>query len=362
MRRRRNDVAVSGFGRFGRDKEFGEVRLHVASYGFSTGKASIAYLCSSMEFFSVDVHYGGSLEGDPPFAYHGGLSASWENCDIDKWSCCEIKDCLEELGVVDYRALWLEELGVVSIHRKRPKRPNVANCICNSRSWNEGFLELVLVFAHWGYWNCIKQGLLLALDELLPGVDQRFCVRHLYNNFRKKFPGIQLKNLMWNAAKATYRQEWERAMLEIRKVNEAAYQYLMQIPPRHWTKSAFTLGPKSDQLLNNMCETFNSVILKAREKPIVTMIEEIKVYLIERWAKNRKDAEKLPSQGVLPKIRKRLEKEFKESGKWLPRWAGEKKYEAQGMQATSEGRRVKLRARRKVPSQGEEQAGQDYAI
>ncbi|KAF7807922.1 Sporozoite surface protein 2 [Senna tora] len=57
------------------------------------------------------------------------------------------------------------------------------------------------------------------------------------------------------------------------------------------------------------------------------MIEDMKVYLMERWAKNRKDAERLPSQGVLPKIRKRLEKEFKESDKWLPRWAGEKKYE-----------------------------------
>ncbi|KAK2456761.1 hypothetical protein QL285_004100 [Trifolium repens] len=31
-------------------------------------------------------------------------------------------------------------------------------------------------------------GLLPAIDELLPGVDQRFCVRHLYNNFRKRFP------------------------------------------------------------------------------------------------------------------------------------------------------------------------------
>jgi len=32
-----------------------------------------------------------------------------------------------------------------------------------------------------------------ALQELLLGVDQRFCVRHIYSNFRKKFPGKNLK-------------------------------------------------------------------------------------------------------------------------------------------------------------------------
>ncbi|KAF7802177.1 Sporozoite surface protein 2 [Senna tora] len=123
-------------------------------------------------------------------------------------------------------------------------------------------------------------GLLSALEELLPRVNHRFCVRHMYNYSRKKFPSIHLKNLMWKAAKATFPQEWERAMLEIQKVNESAYQHLKQIPPRFWTKLAFRPGLKSDQLLNNMCETFNAIILKAREKPIVTMLDDIKVYLM----------------------------------------------------------------------------------
>ncbi|KAF7844296.1 Sporozoite surface protein 2 [Senna tora] len=166
-----------------------------------------------------------------------------------------------------------------------------------------------------------KEGLIPALYELLPGVDQRFCVRHLYK-FRKKLPGLHLKT--------TYPQEWERAIMEIKNVNESAYQHHKEIPQRFWTKSAFRLRPKCDQLLNNMCETFNAVILKAREKPIVTMLDDIKVYLMEKWAKNRKHAEKLQSQAVLPKIQKRLDKEFQESGKWLSRWAREKKYEVKG--------------------------------
>ncbi|XP_057739755.1 uncharacterized protein LOC130956788 [Arachis stenosperma] len=41
-----------------------------------------------------------------------------------------------------------------------------------------------------------QKGLLPAYDEVIPGVDNRFGVRHLYNNFRKRFSGLQLKKLM----------------------------------------------------------------------------------------------------------------------------------------------------------------------
>ncbi|XP_017438224.1 uncharacterized protein LOC108344272 [Vigna angularis] len=44
------------------------------------------------------------------------------------------------------------------------------------------------------------EGLLPAMSELLPGVEHRFCMRHLYANFRKMFSGQNLKNLMWKAA------------------------------------------------------------------------------------------------------------------------------------------------------------------
>jgi hypothetical protein len=79
----------------------------------------------------------------------------------------------------------------------------------------------------------------------------------LYNNFRKRFPGKQLKDIMCRAATATYSKEWERQMKEMRKVNEEAYKYLIKISPRHWSKSRFSPQSKCDALLNNMAETFN---------------------------------------------------------------------------------------------------------
>ncbi|RYR79110.1 hypothetical protein Ahy_A01g003974 [Arachis hypogaea] len=57
-----------------------------------------------------------------------------------------------------------------------------------------------------------QKGLLPVFEEVIPGVDNRFCVRHLYSNFRKKFPGLELKNKMWKCAKASHWQSWEKEM------------------------------------------------------------------------------------------------------------------------------------------------------
>jgi len=65
-------------------------------------------------------------------------------------------------------------------------------------------------------------GLLPVLAELLPDAEHRFCVRHLYNNFRKKYLGKKLKELMWRAAKASYTTSFDREMNEIKKISEEA--------------------------------------------------------------------------------------------------------------------------------------------
>ncbi|XP_014499459.1 uncharacterized protein LOC106760551 [Vigna radiata var. radiata] len=122
------------------------------------------------------------------------------------------------------------------------------------------------------------EGLVPALQELLPGVEQRFCVRHIYANFRKKFPGQLLKHLLWKAASSTHPQAWEAVMREIKDVNADAFKYLLAIPPRFWSRSRFTGKAVCDTLVNNMSEAFNSVILSARGKPIITMMEDIRIW------------------------------------------------------------------------------------
>jgi len=64
-----------------------------------------------------------------------------------------------------------------------------------------------------------SQGILPVTHTLLPKVAHRFCVSHMYANFRKRFPGKNLKQLMWKATSSTYPQD-------------ETFKHLMQIPLR----------------------------------------------------------------------------------------------------------------------------------
>ena len=66
------------------------------------------------------------------------------------------------------------------------------------------------------------QGLDKALEELFPSCEHRYCVRHLYENFRKKYAGVEFKDAMWAIACATTMREWESKVTTMRNMSEAA--------------------------------------------------------------------------------------------------------------------------------------------
>jgi len=58
-----------------------------------------------------------------------------------------------------------------------------------------------------------------VFDEILEGVEHRFCLRHLYNNFKKRFGGgVVILDLMMGVAKATFYQAWEKKWVSCRKL------------------------------------------------------------------------------------------------------------------------------------------------
>ncbi|RDX58521.1 hypothetical protein CR513_62156, partial [Mucuna pruriens] len=93
-----------------------------------------------------------------------------------------------------------------------------------------------------------------------------------------------MRDLMIEATKATYYEAWEERMLQIKDIDQKAYEWLIAIPTRSWCKHAFKYYSKCDVLMNNISEAFNSTILLAREKPIITMFEWIRTYLMGRFA------------------------------------------------------------------------------
>ena len=71
-------------------------------------------------------------------------------------------------------------------------------------------------------------------------------------------------------------------MESIKTLDEDAWEYLDDIPEKHWSRHAFSIECKSNMLLNNMCETFNAVIKECRDKPILTQMEWLRRYMMKR--------------------------------------------------------------------------------
>ncbi|XP_062075862.1 uncharacterized protein LOC133779988 [Humulus lupulus] len=128
-----------------------------------------------------------------------------------------------------------------------------------------------------------KKGLSNALSTLFEGAEIRLCVRHLHSNFKKEFPGLLLKQKLWACARASTPEEFKRKMAELKGVNEKAFDWLMKKSPSEWFKSHFKTDVKCDMLLNNLCESFNTAILDARQKPIITLLEKIRYWLMSRY-------------------------------------------------------------------------------
>ena len=84
-------------------------------------------------------------------------------------------------------------------------------------------------------------------------------MRHLFANFKKNHQGKELKDLMWGVAKASTRAAFESYMKQMEIVSKEACDDLRGKSPMQWARHAFPYYPKCDMLLNNLCETFNSL-------------------------------------------------------------------------------------------------------
>ncbi|XP_074284004.1 uncharacterized protein LOC141608561 [Silene latifolia] len=91
-----------------------------------------------------------------------------------------------------------------------------------------------------------------------------------------------------------------------------AWFFLNDIPPRHWSRHAFDYSCKSNLLLNNVCEVFNVVLKDARDKPILTQLEWMRKYVMQRICQKREGAKSYEGR-VMPYVEKYLERAKDES-------------------------------------------------
>ncbi|KAL2235243.1 UNVERIFIED_CONTAM: hypothetical protein Sindi_1256500, partial [Sesamum indicum] len=71
----------------------------------------------------------------------------------------------------------------------------------------------------WAFIFYRQKGLFEAVSSLAPNAEHRFCLKHMYNNFKAKFNGQQLKKVFWKATSTYNVKQHLRIMSEIERVS-----------------------------------------------------------------------------------------------------------------------------------------------
>ncbi|XP_048445240.1 uncharacterized protein LOC108867121 [Pyrus x bretschneideri] len=152
------------------------------------------------------------------------------------------------------------------------------------------------------------------------------CVRHLHQNFKASgLQGLKMKNILWAAARATTVPWWKEEMEKMKNLHEKAWEWLNDRPANNWGRFCFNTHFKCNVLLNNLCESFNSAILVARNRPILGLLDNINMYIMLRMA-NKRAAGRNWKHLVGPRIFKIIEKSKVENTYCIPKMAGDKEY------------------------------------
>ncbi|KAI3701118.1 hypothetical protein L2E82_45763 [Cichorium intybus] len=184
-------------------------------------------------------------------------------------------------------------------------------CVENKETW-KWFLDLLMDDINGGLGAGITilsdghKGLLEAVKERCPEAEHRQCARHIIANFRKRFTGEHFRKLFWRAVKASTEDSFKVVMEEIKSIDVHAYEYLKDRDPRTWSKAFFQEGRDCDAVENGVSESFNSAVRSARRKPIITMLEEIRIFVMERIYNQRLRGMEW-DLNICPAIRKKIQ-------------------------------------------------------
>ena len=70
------------------------------------------------------------------------------------------------------------------------------------------------------------------MEEVQPNAQHRFCTRHIWENFRKRWKGKEYRDYFWRVVKCTNMSEFEayKEKKKKRKMHPKEREYLDNIP------------------------------------------------------------------------------------------------------------------------------------
>lgn len=98
----------------------------------------------------------------------------------------------------------------------------------------------------------------------MPKATHRSCCRHLFANFKDKFPGLKLKNSFWAATRAYAVKDFNYAMATIKDTSTEAHDWLLTLLVQMWARHTFDSRVRSDHIRNNLVESFTNWVGNSR--------------------------------------------------------------------------------------------------
>ncbi|KAH0639298.1 hypothetical protein KY285_035884 [Solanum tuberosum] len=168
----------------------------------------------------------------------------------------------------------------------------------------------------------MQKGLIPVLSELLPNAEKRMCARHIWSNWHVNWKGEERRKQFWRCSKASFEVKFGEEVHAMSKLGKKEItEDVLHYDPRNWSRAFFQTHSKCDVVENNMCETFNSWILAARHKSIITMLEDIRHKMMNRHIDMIKFTETWISD-IAPMARAILERNKEYSKNCNVQWNG----------------------------------------
>ncbi|KAL4284598.1 hypothetical protein GQ457_16G015420 [Hibiscus cannabinus] len=125
------------------------------------------------------------------------------------------------------------------------------------------------------------------------------CARHIYANWFKKWKGVDRKIQFYNCVRSKFVEDFELQIQGLEALGPTSSNNLFATPVQHWSKAYFKSTSKCDVVDYNMTKAFNGWIVEARAKPIISMLEQIRIMVMSRMTVKRNWAEKRENQYLL---------------------------------------------------------------
>ncbi|CAD6225868.1 unnamed protein product [Miscanthus lutarioriparius] len=149
------------------------------------------------------------------------------------------------------------------------------------------------------------KGLETEVGSVFPQAKNKECMRHLYQNFLKKYSGEVFTNHLYPIARSYTQVLFQWHMKKFFEFAPEAIEYLEEHHNRIWYRCAFSENNKCDYLTNNVLESFNAQIKKFKCLLLHELVDRIRELIMEKRYTTKMLARQW-TDGILPNVMKEL--------------------------------------------------------